>query len=704
MMGESLMKDIADSGFGKYYAPSDLLIIEDQLDNLIGDQSRVRIDGYTAGTQSWDYYTTDRNVYLVRSDTFDNLGSLDKYLMKDGVIDKIYPDANPLYESGKRLRARSYEDRLIYTIIPTKPAYGLVEFKVGAEHWEELRKFLKQIWGEKPNGISIEGLVNYIRGNDYYESWRHGNLRSRCWYWDCGGWKQAAGWQKPIYLSNRPMPTGVPDKEFSIFAKEISHRRKAIILAANNGMVHCFREEDMEEMWAFIPPGYLKELVSYSASKWYQKDLTSRLWLYDLRISELGGMKWRSILIGAYGPTVKGVYALDISKPYEPKWLWEDESVGYYTGQNITYLYQIKQAGYPNKQGGALLIIPSGYFEIPDKFLLLKHPVSGLTINKIDLNIIKGNEGSEIIELYPKINDCWNANQQSNIILFDDKGYLYEINLCDALEAKINFYKPTPDNKQIGLANFQLGKYYNAGLNYLIFSDGRLMQKADIEDNSTHSLYIFGPHNKGYPNDDNDVAKYNFEVVEGNWLAIDGKEKGKNYINIQFANSGERLFKIWQCSSLLESPFIGETVYYPEVECGQKIPHTNFLILPKKNFLLWKNKPWGEIRSEYFNHQLSEPYIDTNNDGLINEADLINGKIIYGKAFNGYVADVRRFRNLEKMIEYLNIIIIGDTPDNEGIYRSELRHLIIKAEPSYEILYKKIIAIPNIKKEGYPSE
>ena len=702
--GQAVMKDIANAGNGHYYQPKDVLLIEDQLDNIIGDNVRTRLDAYTTGTQSWDYYGTQRFAYLGRSDTFDNLGSIDTYLMNYGEIAGIYPDAQPMAASGTRLRARSFDDRVIYTMIPAGSDAGMVEFKVGAPHWKELREYLQTIWGEYPDGVTIEAMVNYIRGNDYYESWRHGDLRSRCWYGDCGGWKQAGSWQSPVFSSARPFPTGVPDESFAQFADEISNRGKVVFASANNGMIHCFREEDMEELWAFIAPGFLKELPGYAASRWYQKDITPRFWVKELRISTTLSHEWETFLVGAYGPTVPGLFALNVSDHITPKWLWEDTGIGTYLWQNVQYLYQMGVPGFPNRQGDAVLVVPTGYAEAPAKKIFVKHPVSGINLATIDLN--SGSPASEIVNIVTTMAECQNPAQAvGNFLVVDDEGVMYDLSLCNLANPTVrSVSKPTEMNKKYGMWNYGFGKYSEPGKHYLLYGDGVLLKTGDISDKVTHTVTFSAPHTTEFPPLPEAPANYMLKLEQNNWLWISGKEYGKQWIKMQLPHAGEKLLLMTECSHLSHSQYIGRTVFYAENGCELRFPKSSLLIFPKTHFAIWNNKPYPEIRSEYFNHQYLTSYIDTNGDGIINANDLINNKKVFGKSFDGFISDIRRFVNIKKMTEHLNVVLIENEPDDQLIYHSHIEHMDIVAEPSYEIMFKKMITVPSIDSEEYPKD
>jgi hypothetical protein len=261
--------------------------------------------------------------------------------------------------------------------------------------------------------------------------------------------------------------------------------------------------------------------------------------------------------------------------------------------------------------------------------------------------------------------------------------------------------KPTADGKKYGMWNMMRGKYSNASSNYIMTGDGVLLLKEDLKDLETHNISISAPHNIDFPDDESQVAKYQLEE-NNQWLTIAGGDKGKNYILINFQHPGERLMDLFSFSTLFHSYHIGKTAFYKAEGCEDKVPHSSLIIIPRDYFSIIKYQPWMSIRSEYLKHKNMSAFIDVNGDGIIKDDDLIEGKVVYGKSYDGYVSDIRMQLNNKKMTEHINVILINSEPDDDEIYRSRIEHVDIVAEPSYEIIYKKVKTIPNVKRDEYP--
>lgn len=103
--------------------------------------------------------------------------------------------------------------------------------------------------------------------------------------------------------------------------------RTAVVLsAANDGMVHAFDRITGEELWAFMPSFVLPNLYkladnNYGAFHSFFVDGSPQMG--DIYVPSGPKQGWRTIVVGGLNAGGKGYYALDVTNPAAPEFLWE---------------------------------------------------------------------------------------------------------------------------------------------------------------------------------------------------------------------------------------------------------------------------------------------------------------------------------------------------------------------------------------------
>ncbi|WP_456456102.1 hypothetical protein [Thermovibrio sp.] len=319
-------------------------IVEWSIDEDTGD---LKINVYNSTS------TGDKGSYITTYDSFDNL--------------------HPLWEAGSKLLNTAPQDRKIFTTDGEK----LIPFNK-----ENLNSFGNYLGKTLPSCLSQsqDNLVSYIRGKDI-EGCRNRSI-------DGETWKLG----DIIYST----PTTVDYGNFTV-----------AFVGANDGMLHAFKvgfvkklfkpnqvakiqnskndNENFllgEELWAFIPKNalpYLRYLPNPDYKHMYFIDL--KPYVYSYKDSEgnlhrilIGGMR----LGGAVGCTEDGCvnppadtcpdtssascvglssyFALDVTNPLEPKFLWE------FTNKDLGFTYS--GPAIVKRKSGIYVIFGSG----PDNY------------------------------------------------------------------------------------------------------------------------------------------------------------------------------------------------------------------------------------------------------------------------------------------------------------------------------------------------
>jgi type IV pilus assembly protein PilY1 len=139
-------------------------------------------------------------------------------------------------------------------------------------------------------------LINFVRGIDAYDDNNNGNTTEK------------RDWMLGSFLHSRPLII------------HYTTTRSVIFAGSNDGMLHAFDDSDGRELWGFIPPVVLNKLSALHADVIeIYVDGTPRAHItYDSN-----GHVDTAILIFGLRRGGTHYYALDISDPDNPKFLWE---------------------------------------------------------------------------------------------------------------------------------------------------------------------------------------------------------------------------------------------------------------------------------------------------------------------------------------------------------------------------------------------
>lgn len=170
-------------------------------------------------------------------------------------------------------------------------------------------------------------LVNFVRGLDAYDE--DGN----------GLTAEKRDWILGDVLHSKPTVVN-----YSTFAAadegDCSVNRSLVFLGGNDGMLHAFSDCDGHELWAFIPPDQLGSLRHLpGATHTYFVDSSPVAYIYDA--DHDGNIETddgdRVVII--FGQRRGGgfYYALDVSNPASPRYLWRISATESPSGVNTDY-------------------------------------------------------------------------------------------------------------------------------------------------------------------------------------------------------------------------------------------------------------------------------------------------------------------------------------------------------------------------------
>ena len=254
--------------------------------------------------------------------------------------------STPEWDAGTLLNAKSASDRNIYAAMeyfgaPTS-VNNLSNFNTSNQ--EDIRLIIDESTGIISTVDEINTLINFVRGRDSYDEDNDGNtIEER--------WKLGDIYHSRLKVVGPPSyPTTVDTSKINTEAfyrgkygydafkagstcgGVCENRKEVIYVGANDGMLHAFDSLSGEELWAFIPPAMVKKLTSLRSAK---PNTTNSIYgvdgsiivkdiYYDKGIGV--GSQWYTVLIAGQGKGAKSYFALDITSPLSPEFLFAFEN------------------------------------------------------------------------------------------------------------------------------------------------------------------------------------------------------------------------------------------------------------------------------------------------------------------------------------------------------------------------------------------
>lgn len=203
---------------------------------------------------------------------------------------------NPIWEAGQLLVDRSAESRNIITSLDGQQ----IEFVEGHAGvlFEEM---------DLPSSEEAANVINWVRG-EYVP-----------------GFRDRDDWKLGDIVDSSPVVVGVPssfhlDERYMSFRQANEDRPPAVYIGANDGMLHGFDEETGRELWAYVPGSQLPRLKNLADTTYcheYFVNLTPRV------MDVYSGGSWRTVLFGGMKHGGDAFFAIDVTNPESPQFLWE---------------------------------------------------------------------------------------------------------------------------------------------------------------------------------------------------------------------------------------------------------------------------------------------------------------------------------------------------------------------------------------------
>ncbi len=355
----------AVNGRGTYFSAKNSQSFVQGITSALGSIESTTGSGAAAATSNLQPTSGDNFIYIANYRTVTWDGELSAYSvdLASGAI-----STTPLWLAAPLLDAKvgvtgDNDTRQIYT---SSPSLGLKDFNWASLSATEkalfdpakLTQYIDWTAPEKLAGTG-ESLVNYLRGHNRLENQDRPvgyGVYSRL-YRDREKILGDIVHSQPVFVKTSFYTFG--DSGYSAFKDSTKTRPGTVYVASNEGMLHAF-DETGQERWAYVPPIVMKDMYRLADRNY----ATNHRFFLDgpVAVSDVNtGGGWKTILVGSLGKGGRGYYALDITDPLKPKYLWtytaDDES-------NVGYSYGTPMITKHN--GNWVVLVSSGYNNVPE--------------------------------------------------------------------------------------------------------------------------------------------------------------------------------------------------------------------------------------------------------------------------------------------------------------------------------------------------
>lgn len=155
--------------------------------------------------------------------------------------------------------------------------------------------------------------------------------------------------------------------KYAAFAGTLGENKEMIYVGANDGMLHAFRADTGEEVFAYIPSALRGTLNTLTASNYGAKDGTPHRYYVDgtpVATDVYFGGAWHKVLIGSLGAGGRQIFALDITTATAPKLLWEfgsDQNTNMGNSLPAPTIARLNDPTTGSAKGKWVALVPNGY-------------------------------------------------------------------------------------------------------------------------------------------------------------------------------------------------------------------------------------------------------------------------------------------------------------------------------------------------------
>ena len=448
-----ILPEAAMNGDGLYFPASNAVELWSSIQFALQDILRRISSGSAVAVVSTETGTDDR-LYRGKFMPVDWNGYLECFHLP-------YEDGDhPLWDAGAILEERGPASRSIFT------ALGEKEIDFNTSGASVLMPYLGAA-----DANEAEALIRWGRGETVIQyRWRQGRILGDI-------------------IHATPVVVGPPagfhaTEEFQTFADNLRNRSKQVYIGANDGMLHSFDGQTGNETWAFVPE-FALPMFSVMADSGYCHRYTcdQTVAVKDIQVNGI----WRTILSSGGGRGGSSIFTMDVTDPYNPDVLWQQQLPDNLTGHSEV---QIATIG-----GHAVALVGSGYVEskAAEASIYAYDLADGTLLGALPLSMISGrNKASR-----PEIVDRELDGNTDLVYVSDMTGSLWRIDV-EGSPYPANWSVTKLFDSILEITADPVAAYGENGEIYVYFGTGAYLNDADlmtVADN--YFVCVFDDHSLG---------------------------------------------------------------------------------------------------------------------------------------------------------------------------------------------------------------
>lgn len=176
---------------------------------------------------------------------------------------------------------------------------------------------------------------------------------------------------EPIYVAGPNADYGDPG--YQAFKSAKAGRAETVYVGSNDGMLHAFDANTLQERWAFVPSMVIPNMWKLADSNFAAKHafyVEGDPVIADICVANdcntATAADWKTILVGGLDSGGRGYYALDVTNPTSPVLLWEFDASAARGDVNLGYTYSKPIVTKRSSDNKWVVLFASGYNNIPD--------------------------------------------------------------------------------------------------------------------------------------------------------------------------------------------------------------------------------------------------------------------------------------------------------------------------------------------------